>query len=330
MSILVTGGAGFVGSHLVETLARGGADRVVALDNFNDYYDPRLKRANSAALSALSQVVVVEGDFRDASLVGRLLKQHDVRAICHLGASPGVPASLESPLETTENNVQGTLILLEAARTHPVERFVFASSSTVYGRGAAAPFVEDAPLGIPSSPYGASKRAGELLGLTYWQLHGVPFVSLRLFNVIGPRLRPELALAAFTGKILEGSPLPLFGDGSVLRDFTHVSDICRGVVTALTADGAIGQCLNLGNDRPITIGRLIELIEAAAGKKATIDRRPPRCEDMTLTHASLEKSHRLLGYAPSIPVEQAVTEYVRWMQAEMAKCPSGQECRAKA
>jgi UDP-glucuronate 4-epimerase len=330
MSILVTGGAGFVGSHLVEMLARDAAarrgkdargtdQRIIALDNFNDYYDPGLKRANAAALATLPHVALVEGDFRDAALVDRIMTEHRVRAICHLGASPGVPASLERPLETTENNVQGTLVLLEVARRHPVERFLFASSSTVYGRGAAAPFVEDAPLGIPASPYGASKRAGELLGLTYWQLFGVPFVSLRFFNVIGPRLRPELALAVFTRKILEGSPLPLYGDGSVLRDFTHVSDICRGVVSALTAEGVVGQCLNLGNDRPVTIRRLIELIEAAAGKKATIDRRPPRGEDMPLTHASLEKSRRLLGYAPTVPVEQAVAEYVHWMKGTMAK-----------
>jgi UDP-glucuronate 4-epimerase len=317
MSILVTGGAGFVGSHLVEALVRSGHDRVVALDNFNDYYDPRLKRANAAALAAHSQVVVVEGDYRHTALVGALLAKHRVQAICHLGASPGVPVSLEKPLETTENNVMGTLTLLEAARKHPVERFLFASSSTVYGRGAAAPFVEDAPLGIPASPYGASKRAGELLGLTYWQLHNVPFVSLRFFNVYGPRLRPELALAVFTRKILEGSPLPLFGDGSVLRDFTHVSDICRGIVTALSAEGVVGQSLTLGNDRPITIRRLIELIEQAAGKKAAIDMRPPRGEDMPFTHASIEKSRRILGYSPTIPIEQGVVEYVEWMRGTL-------------
>jgi UDP-glucuronate 4-epimerase len=319
MSILVTGGAGFVGSHLVETLVRHGAERVVALDNFNDYYDPRLKRANAAALATLTQVVVVEGDFRNAALVGELLTNHQVRAICHLGASPGVPVSLEKPLETTENNVLGTLTLLEAARRHRLERFLFASSSTVYGRGAAAPFVEDAPLGIPASPYGASKRAAELLGLTYWQLHGIPFVSLRFFNVYGPRLRPELALAVFARKILEGVPLPLYGDGSVLRDFTHVGDICRGIVAALSADGVVGQCLNLGNDRPITIRRLIELIEGAAGRKATIDFRPPRGEDMPFTHAGLEKSRRLLGYSPTIPIEQGVAEYVEWVRGMMSK-----------
>ena len=318
MSILVTGGAGFVGSHLVEALVESGVERVVALDNFNGYYDSRLKRANAAAIQKLRQVVVVEGDFRDSTLVTDLLSRHNVRAICHLGASPGVPISLTQPLETTENNVLGTLAVLEAARRQPVERLLFASSSTVYGRGSAAPFVEDAPLGTPCSPYGASKRAGELMGLTYHQLHGVPFVSLRFFNVYGPRLRPELALAVFTRKILDGLPLPLFGDGSVLRDFTHVSDICRGVIAALSANGVVGQCINLGNDRPITIRRLIELVEAASGRQAKIDRRPPRGEDMPLTHANLDKARRLLNYEPRVPIEQGVAEYVEWMRQSAA------------
>jgi UDP-glucuronate 4-epimerase len=318
MTILVTGGAGFIGSHLVESLVRDTAARVVVLDNFNQEYDPRLKRQNAAALAAHPQVVVVEGDVRDEALVGGLMTSHNVRAICHLGASPGVPASLVRPVATLENNVVGTLKLLEAARLHAVERFLFVSSSTVYGRGAAAPFVEDAPLGTPCSPYGASKRAAELLGFTYHQLHTVPFVSLRLFNVYGPRLRPELALAVFTRKILEGSPLPLYGDGSILRDFTHVSDICRGIVMALSVPGVVGQSLNLGNDRPITMRHLIELIEQATGKKAAIEFRPPRSEDMPLTHASLDKSRRLLGFEPTIPIEQGVEEYVAWMRRSLA------------
>jgi nucleoside-diphosphate-sugar epimerase len=213
-----------------------------------------------------------------------------------------------------ENNVVGTTAILEAARRHPIERFLFASSSTVYGCGATAPFVEDHPLGIPASPYGASKRAAELMGLTYHQLFGVPFVSLRFFNVYGPRLRPELALAVFTRAILGGQALPLYGDGSVLRDFTHVSDICRGVTRAMTADGVIGQCIKLGHDRPITIGRLIELIEDAAGVKALIEHHPPRSEDMPLTHADLAKSRWLLGYEPRVAIEDGVREYVEWFR----------------
>ena len=308
MAILVTGGAGFVGSHLVEHLLAASDERVVVLDNFNDYYDPRLKRQHAAAWADNARVAVVEGDFGDRDTAERVLLESEITAICHFGASPGVPASLKHAAEFFENNVVGVVTMLEAARQHPVKRFLLASSSTVYGRGAAAPFVEDGPLAIPASPYGASKRSAEIAGQTYHQLFGVPFVSLRLFNVYGPRLRPELALAAFTRAILEGTPLTLYGDGSVLRDFTHVSDICRGVIAALTAPNVAGQCINLGNDKPIPIRRLIELIEKAAGVKAMIDHRPPRAEDMPFTHADLAKARRLLGYQPRVEIEAGVRE----------------------
>jgi UDP-glucuronate 4-epimerase len=259
-------------------------------------------------------MTIVEGDYGDPDTADSVLLDHQVRAVCHLAASPGVPASLLHPRDYMQNNVVGTTTLLEAVRRHPVERFLFASSSTVYGRGAMAPFVEDAPLGIPASPYGASKRACEIIGQTYHQLFGVPFISLRFFNVYGPRLRPELALAVFTRAILTGTPLPLYGDGSVLRDFTHISDICRGIVASLTIPNLAGQCLNLGHDQPIAIRRLIELIEAAAGAKALIDHRPPRAEDMPFTHADLSKAHRLLHYEPRVEIERGVEEYVNWFR----------------
>src|SRR5262245_5774740 len=319
MAILITGGAGFIGSHLVEHVLLASDERVVVLDDFNDYYDPQVKRRNAAAWAENARVTLVEGNYGDPDTTGQVFLEHGISAVCHLGASPGVSASLKHPREFFENNVVSLVTLLEAARRHPVERFLFASSSTVYGRGAAAPFVEDAPLGIPASPYGASKRAGEILGHTYQQLFSVPFVSLRLFNVYGPRLRPELALAAFTRAICERTPLTLYGDGSILRDFTHVSDICRGIMSALQAPNVAGQCINLGHDQPIPVRRLIELIEVAAGTKAMIEHRPTRPEDMPLTHADLSKARQLLGYEPRVAIDDGVREYVEWYRRESSK-----------
>ena len=318
MTILVTGGAGFIGSHLAEALLAETSDHLVLLDNFTDYYDPRQKRANLAPLAGDPRLTIVEGDFCNAPAMRKLFADHNIRVVIHLGGNPGVPESLKNPALFIETNVGGTLALLEAAREHPVQRFLYASSSTVYGHGAQAPFVEDAPLGIPLSPYGASKRAAELLGQTYRLLYQLPFVSLRFVNVYGPRLRPELALAVFTRAVLDGQPLPLYGDGSVRRDFTHVRDICAGMVAALTAPGIIGESINLGHDHPIEIRYLIELIELAAGTKARIDRRPARPGDMPLTHADLAKARRLLGYEPRVPIEQGVRQYVAWLRSQPA------------
>lgn len=315
-SVLVTGGAGFVGSHLVERILRETGQAVVIVDNFNDYYDPRLKRRNAAALLEDRRVTLVEGDFRDANFSSALLADHRPTHLVHLGAYSGVPFSLQQPRLYIETNVWGTTALLEAARRTPVERFLFASSSTVYGRGAAAPFVEDGPLGVPASPYGATKRAAEILGQTYHALYGIPFTSLRLFNVYGPRLRPELALAVFARKILAGEPLPLYGDGSVKRDLTHVSDICSGILAALTAPQVAGQCINLGHNEPIEMHRLIALLEEAVGRKAVVDHLPARPEDMPLTCADLAKAGRLLGYQPRVPIEEGVRQYVNWLRAQ--------------
>lgn len=321
MTVLVTGGAGFIGSHLVEYLVANSDRQMVVVDNFDPYYSPALKKSTADRLAALSsRVLIAHADCGDSLAIERLLDQHQVREVIHLAASPGVPASLREPVQCLRNNVDVTLALLEAVRKHPVERFLFASSSTVYGRGASAPFEEDAPMGVPVSPYGVSKRAAELLGLNYHYLYQIPFVSLRFFNAYGLRIRPELALAAFTRAILRGTPLTLFGDGSALRDFTHVSDIARGITLALTHpqfDTQVsGECFNLGSCTPISVLELIAMIETAAGKKAIIDRRPTRTEDMTRTHASLEKSARVLGYAPERSIEIEVPRYVEWAIAE--------------
>ena len=312
MSVLVTGGAGFVGSHLVRRLLEQTDHTVVIMDNFNNYYDPRMKRSNAALFENNSRVSLVDGDFCDARVCEALFIRFRITHVIHLGAYPGVPYSLKEPKLYVDGNIGGTAVVLETARRHNVERFLFASSSTVYGRGAPAPFVEDAPLGIPASPYGATKRAAEMLGFTWAQLYELPFTSLRFFNVYGPRLRPELALAVFTRKILAGEPLPLYGDGSVHRDFTHVSDICSGIVAAMTAPNILRQSINLGHSEPVKMIRLISLIEAVAGKKAVIDYHPARAEDMPMTCADLTKARRLLGYEPRVTIEEGVQEYVEW------------------
>jgi UDP-glucuronate 4-epimerase len=312
MSVLVTGGAGFVGSHFIELLLEECDHTIVCLDNFNDYYDPRLKRANVAGLEAEKRVSIVETDFCDREAMVELFRAHQVRQVVHLGAYAGVSPSVANPNPYERVNVGGTLSLLEAARRHPVERFLLVSSSTVYGRGAGVPFCEDQPLGIPISPYGATKRAAELMGLCYHALHGLPVVCLRPFSIYGPRVRPDLAISIFARAIDEGQPLPLFGDGTIRRDFTHVSDICQGLFAALRADNVAGETINLGHHEPVEMRYLISLLEQALGRKADIDRRPAREEDLPVTCADLTKAGRLLDYRPRVRLEEGVAHYIDW------------------
>ena len=312
MSILITGGAGFIGSHLIEILLRQTDDQLICLDNFNDYYDPQLKRSNVSGFHDHDQVTVVEEDFRHTDRMRELFELHNVTRVVHLGAYAGVHASLANPSLYEQVNVGGTLALLEASRSAKLRRFLLISSSTVYGCGASIPFREDAPLGVPASPYGATKRAAEVMGLTYHQLYDVPVVCLRPFSVYGPRLRPDLAMSIFVRKICRKETMPLYGDGSVRRDFTHVSDICAGLISALEADDVTGEEINLGHSEPVEIRRLIEMLEAACGTKAQIDQQPARKEDLPVTFASLEKAERLLNYRPKVTFEEGVPEFVDW------------------
>ncbi len=316
MSILVTGGAGFIGSHFLQTLVDKTEEQITCLDSFNDYYDPALKRANVREWIDHPRVNVVEGNFCDAGFVDELFQAQKFQRVMHLGAYAGVRVSVAQPRVYVENNVAGTLNLLEASRQWEVKRFVLASSSTVYGCGAKIPFVEDDPHGIPASPYGATKRAAELLGLTYHGLHGVPVVCVRPFSVYGPRLRPDLAMTIFAKAICEGRTLPLYGDGTIRRDFTHVRDICDGLFSALHTPNVEGEAINLGHSEPVEIGRLIELLADALGKPAKIDRHPPRAEDLPVTFADLSKAERLLDYRPKIALEQGIREYAEWFLRE--------------
>ena len=312
MAILVTGGAGFIGSHFIERLLSWTKAQIICLDNFNDYYDPALKRANVRSFVENPQVTLVEQSFCDAPAMQRLFAVYSVDQVVHLGAYAGVRASLTQPFMYQQANVGGTLALLEAARLHPVSRFLSASSSTVYGRGAAVPFREDAPLGTPMSPYGASKRAAEVFALTYFDLYQVPVVVLRPFSVYGPRLRPDLAMTIFTDAIARGRPMPLYGDGTVRRDFTHVSDICDGLLSALDAEGVVGEVINLGHNEPVEMRRLIAMLEEALKKKAVLDHQPEVPGEMPVTCADLTKAQRLLGYRPQVELSDGIGEFVDW------------------
>jgi UDP-glucuronate 4-epimerase len=313
MALLVTGGAGFIGSHFIERVLARGDETVVCVDNFNDFYAPQIKRANVAAFAEHPRVTLIEGDFRDVTAMRWLFQSYRFSHVVHLGAYAGVRPSVEKPFIYEQTNVGGTLALLECARQFPVERFLLISSSTVYGHPATAPFVEDAPLGRPLSPYGASKRAAEIFGQTYFQLHRVPVVCLRPFSVYGPRLRPDLAMTIWAKAILNGSTLPLFGDGTIRRDFTHVNDICAGLFAALERPEAIGEAINLGHDEPHELRQVIATLESTIRKQAVIDYQPEKPGEMPITHADLTKAGRLLGYQPRVSFTDGVREFVDWL-----------------
>lgn len=312
MPILVTGGAGFIGSHFVEYLLPRTNEPIVCVDNFNDYYDPTRKRQNIAGFKDHPNVTMETVDFSVAEQIRPVFEKYDFQSVMHLGAYAGVRRSVETPAIYVRNNVEGTLNLLECSRRTSIQRFVLVSSSTVYGRGAQVPFREDARLGIPASPYGATKRAAELLGRTYFELHNTPVVCVRPFSVYGPRLRPDLALSIFAEKILTGQEIPLYGDGSYRRDFTHVTDICAGLYAALTNTGLDGQSINLGHSEPIAIGKVIEMLETALDKKARIKLMPVRPEDLPITHANLERAKNLLDFRPKIAFADGIVEFAKW------------------
>jgi UDP-glucuronate 4-epimerase len=309
--ILVTGGAGFIGSHVVEALlARG--DEAWILDNFNDFYDPRLKRQNAAAAR---EARLIEGDIRDADGMQRLFAEGAFDAVVHLAAMAGVRPSVEDPLHYQDVNVRGTMVLLELARRYPGQRFVFASSSSVYGSNERVPFREDDDIHHPVSPYAATKRAGELLCYTHHHLYGIPTTCLRFFTVYGPRQRPEMAIHKFVRLALSGKPIPFFGDGSTRRDYTYIDDIVDGVLRAI--DRCAGyEIYNLGEAQTTSLSELVELIGKACGVVPLLERLPLQPGDVAITYADVSKARERLGYRPATPVAQGVARFVDWYRAQ--------------
>jgi len=330
MKALVTGAAGFIGSHLCERLlAEGWA--VVGIDNFDDFYDPQIKRRNIEGCLSFDQAQdgknknfqLIEADIRDSTAMDKAVA-NGIEMIVHLAARAGVRPSIAQPVLYADVNVNGTTVLLEAAKKHKVGKFIFGSSSSVYGNNKKVPFSESDSVDFPISPYAATKKAGELICHTYHHLYGIDVTCLRYFTVYGPRQRPDLAIHKFAKLIEQGTPIPVYGDGTAMRDFTYIDDIIDGTVAAMFSPATCGQgrsagrhgfnIYNLGHSHPITVNCLIDEIEKALGKKAVKEYLPPQPGDVERTYADITKAAKDLGYNPSTTIQAGLAKFVTWLR----------------
>lgn len=310
----MTGGAGFIGSHLCERLLKEGYF-VINLDNFNNYYDPKIKWRNIQEALKSENYALYVGDIRDNKILDQINEeQGKIDIVCHLAAMAGVRNSLKDPVEYVSVDIGGTVNMLEFARRNGVEKLVFASSSSVYGKNSRVPFSEDDPLEGQVSPYATAKRAGELYCQTYSEIYSIPIVALRFFTVYGPRQRPEMAIHLFTRLIIEGKPIPMFGDGSTARDYTYIDDVIDGVYRAMLYDKTRFEIFNLGNSKTVKLSELIAIIEQVTRKKAIIDRKPMQLGDVEITYANIEKSSSLLSYRPGSGIHRGVSEFFEWFE----------------
>ena len=311
---LVTGGAGFIGSHLVDRLVGDGGARVTVVDDFSDFYDPRIKRANIASHLQRNDFELVEADIADSRAMNDLFARAGFDCVVHLAARAGVRPSVEDPLAYEESNVRGTFTLLEAARRNRVPEFIFGSSSSVYGLNSKVPFAEEDPIANPISPYAATKIAAEAACHVYSHLYDLRVVCLRFFTVYGARQRPDLAIHKFARLISQGQPIPIFGDGTTRRDYTYIDDIISGVLAAMQYDQSQFEVINLGESQTVELRRLVELLERALGKRAIIDHQPLQPGDVPLTYADVSKARRLLGYNPQTRIEAGIDRFVDWFK----------------
>ena len=320
-NILITGGAGFIGSHLVDLLLVEGGWRVTAVDDFNDFYDPSIKRANIRAHRQDERYKLVEADIRERDALAPTFAETDFDCIVHLAARAGVRPSLSQPTLYAETNINGTLNLLELARVQGVPQFIFGSSSSVYGINSKVPFSEDDPIFNPISPYAATKAAGELLCHTYAHLYDIRIVCLRFFTVYGARQRPDLAIHKFAKLISSDKPIPVFGDGTTRRDYTYIDDIIAGVRAAIDYDQSKYEIINLGESRTVELRELISLLESALDQHAEIDPQPLQPGDVPQTFADVTKARRLLGYDPQTQIEAGIERFVAWFRKSAALPP---------
>jgi UDP-glucuronate 4-epimerase len=316
-NILITGGAGFIGSHLIEKLLNEENRQIAAIDNFNDFYSPETKRANISAFLDNPRFRLYETDICDDENLRRIFAENRFDAIVHLAAMAGVRPSLENPKLYTRVNVGGTVNLLEAAKDFNIQQFVFGSSSSIYGENSKIPFSEDDKTSKPISPYAATKAAGELLCHTYAHLYDIRAVCLRFFTVYGARQRPDLAIHKFSRLIWEEKPIPVFGDGKTRRDYTFVDDIIQGVCAAIDYDKSDYEIFNLGESETVELNYLIELLEKNLGKKAVIDQKPMQPGDVPVTFADISKACGLLNYSPQTKIEDGIRKFTEWFLEEI-------------
>jgi UDP-glucuronate 4-epimerase len=313
MKVLITGAAGFIGSHLCERLLVQGWV-VLGVDNFDNFYDPQIKRRNIGACLKNKNFQLIEADIRDSIAMNKATGS-DIDIIVHLAARAGVRPSIEQPALYADVNVNGTTVLLEAAKKHNITKFIFGSSSSVYGNNKKVPFSEDDNVDFPISPYAATKKAGELICHTYYHLYGIDVTCLRYFTVYGPRQRPDLAIHKFAKLIEQGKPIPVYGDGTMMRDFTYIDDIIDGTVATMQkCDGF--QIYNLGESRPVSVNNLIVEIEKALGKKAVKEYLPQQPGDVERTYADVAKAAKDLGYNPSTTIQTGLANFVTWLRQQ--------------
>jgi UDP-glucuronate 4-epimerase len=313
MRALITGAAGFIGSHLCERLLADGWI-VDAVDNFDDFYDPQIKRRNIGDCLKSEKFHLIEADIRDSDIMDKVIGGN-VQMIVHLAAMVGVRSSIAQPLLYADVNVNGTVVLLELAKKHGIDKFIFGSSSSVYGNNKKVPFSEDDNVDFPISPYAATKKGGELICHTYHHLCNMSIICLRFFTVYGPRQRPDLAIHKFAKLIEQDKPIPVYGDGSMMRDFTYIDDIVNGIIAAMhKCDGF--NIYNLGESHPITVNDLIMEIEKALGKKATREYQPLQPGDVERTYADITKAARELGYNPKTHIQTGLANFTVWLRKQ--------------
>ena len=310
---IVTGGAGFIGSHVCEALlARG--ERVICIDNFNNYYSPRQKHANIEGLRHNPNFILIAGDVRDRDLMQHAFEEHCPQRVAHLAAMANVRYSIERAHQYIDVNVQGMISVLDAARAVNVENFIFASTSSIYGRTDQSPFVEEQTTAFPLAPYPATKKSGEVFGFSYHNLFEINFTALRFFTVYGPRVRPDMMAYSVMDNIINDREITLYNDGEMYRDWTYVEDITTGVIAAL--DKPLGyEILNLGRGEPVRLGDFVEIIEGLVGKKANVKSVPAPSSEPPLTYACVDKARTLLGYNPHTSVEEGLAKTWAWFQA---------------